>query len=85
MELLKKLNEQGTVTQLAPVIKYKRFFEVCARCKPVPLKEAFAFAALCGLRDKRLYTQLVALCRDAGRIEEAFKLVRTQAASPRLQ
>jgi len=74
VELLKKLNEQGTVTQLAPVIKYKRFFEVCARCKPVPLKEAFAFAALCGLRDKRLYTQLVALCRDAGRIEEAFKL-----------
>lgn len=75
MELLKSVQAQGATSQLAPVIYYKKFFEVCRSHKPVPLKEAMQFALLCGLRDKRMFTELAGLCGDAKRVEEAFQLV----------
>lgn len=82
MELLKSVQAQGATSQLAPVIYYKKFFDVCRSHKPVPLKEAMQFALLCGLRDNRMFTELAGLCGDAKRVEEAFQLVSARRPRP---
>lgn len=74
VELLESAKAQGVTEQLASVIRYKQFFDVCRQHKPVPLKEAMLFVRLCGLRDKRMYTELARLCGDADRVQEAFQL-----------
>jgi hypothetical protein len=83
VELLESAKAQGVTEQLASVIRYKQFFDVCRQHKPVPLKEAMLFVRLCGLRDKRMYTELARLCGDADRVQEAFQLVSEALASTR--
>ena len=82
VKLLKKLKEEDMLHELVPSIQYKHFFDVCRRCRPIPLKEAIQFTEACELYDKRMFTQLVGLCKASGRLEEAFKLVSSQLRAP---
>eukprot|EP00976_Prorocentrum_cordatum_P084856 1185829-Prorocentrum_minimum.AAC.3 len=76
VNLLKKLKEDDELDTLTPFIQYNHFFDVCRKSRPIPLKEAIEFTVASELYDKRMFTQLVGLCKASGRLEDAFKLVR---------
>jgi hypothetical protein len=84
VQLLLDLQKEDTLDTLVPFIQYKHFYSVCRKCWPIPLKEALLFTEVCDLRDKRMFTQLVSLCKAADRLEEAFKLVSCEQHWARL-